>query len=275
MNEEFCRAAVACAVALLAGVAQAQEAKSPWEKASIQLGVLDTHSDTEMRIDSETLGVGAVVNVEDALGVDSNKRTYRIDALYRPGSTRRHQWDVAYFDSRRSGDKVLEEEIQVGDTVFPLGAAVSSEFNLRFLNVNYSYAFFQDERVRLSAAVGLHVTGVELKMKSPGLALFEDESFTAPLPVVGMRGEVLLTQSWRLKGSMDVFYLRYDNVEGALVDSLVAVEYLPFKNVGFGLGVNTVRLTARADGNNSARVDLNGEVTFTLGGAMLYVKGYF
>ncbi|MGH8761496.1 MAG: hypothetical protein ACREVW_18645, partial [Burkholderiales bacterium] len=96
--------------------------------------------------------------------------------------------DLHYFDSRRSGNNVLDDQIQIGDTVFPVGAQVASEFDLKFINLDYSYAFFQDDRVRLSVAGGLHTTGVHYKVASPGLALFEDESFIAPLPVVGLRG---------------------------------------------------------------------------------------
>jgi len=45
-----------------------------------------------------------VVNVENALGVGSDKSTYRIDGFYRFGETRRHQIDLHYFDSGRSGN---------------------------------------------------------------------------------------------------------------------------------------------------------------------------
>jgi hypothetical protein len=270
------RVLITCVLlAVSAGTVRAQSASTPWEKGSIQFGGFITSSDTEMRIDSSSGAIGAVVNVENALGVDSSKTTFRIDTFYRFGETRRHQIDLHYFDSRRSGDRVLDDTLEIGDTVFPIGATVSTQFDLQFINLDYSYAFVQDDRVRLSVAGGLHTTGVHFKVDSPGLALFEDQTFTAPLPVVGLRGEVAVTERWRLKGGADVFYLEYDQYTGLLADTSLAVEYLPFKHAAFGLGINTVRMKVESDGDNSGGTDLKGEVKFNFTGLLMYARYLF
>ena len=248
----LCKVWIVCGLlAVFAGTVRAQSASQPWEKASIQIGGFITSSDTEMRVDSKGGGLGAVVNLEDTLGVGSEKTTYRIDGFYRFGDSRRHQIELHYFDSRRSGDKVLDRTIEVGDTTFPAGASVSTQFDLKFINLDYSYAFVQDDRLRLSVTGGLHTTGVHYKLDSPGLKLFEDEKFTAPLPVVGFQGEVLVTERWRLKGGIDMFYVEYNQFTGALVDTNLAVEYLPFKHAGFGLGVDNVRMKVDAKDRKS------------------------
>jgi len=268
------RVVITCGLlALSVGTVQAQGAL-PWEKGSIQIGGFITSTDTEMRVNSSSDAVGAVVNVEDTLGVGSEKSTYRVDGFYRFGETRRHQIDLHYFDSRRSATKVLDRTIDIGDTTFPVGATVSTEFNLKFVNVDYSYAFFQDDRVRLSVAGGLHTTGVKFKVDSPP-TLFEDESFTAPLPVVGLRGEVIVTERWRLKGSADAFYLEYDQFTGLLADTSLAVEYLPFKHAAFGLAVNNIRMNVESDGDNAEGTDLNGELKFNFVGLLMYARYLF
>ncbi len=270
------RVLITCSLlAVSAGTVRAQSAGTPWEKGSIQIGGFVTTSDTEMRVNSSGGGVGAVVNIEDALGVGGEKSTFRIDGFYRFGETRRHQVELHYFDSRRSGNNVLDEAIDIGDTTFPIGATVSTQFDLQFINFDYSYAFFQDDRVRLSVAGGLHTTGVHLKVDSPGLALFEDQTFTAPLPVVGLRGEVAVTERWRLKGGADVFYLEYDQYTGMLADTSLAVEYLPFKHAAFGLGINSVRIKIESDGDNSGGTDLNGELKFNFTGLLMYARYLF
>jgi len=266
---------IACGLlAVSAGTVRAQSASTPWEKGSIQIGAFITSSDTEMRVNSSTGAVGAVVNVEDALGVGGEKSTFRIDGFYRLGETRRHQIELHYFDSRRSGTRMLDEDIAIGDTTFGSGDTVSTQFDLQFINFDYSYAFFQDDRVRLSVSGGLHTTGVKLKVDSPP-TLFEDQSFTAPLPVVGLRGEVAVTERWRLKGGADVFYLAYDQYTGLLADTSLAVEYLPFKHVAFGLGTNSVRMKVESDGDNSGGADLKGEVKFNFTGLLMYARYLF
>jgi hypothetical protein len=264
-----------CALALLA-IPQAHATDTPWEKGSLQLSAFITNSDTELRVDAAGGGLGAVVDVEDVLGLDSEKFTYRIDAIYRVGESRRHQFDLHYYDSRRSATKVIDRAITVGDVTFPINAQVDTRFDLQFINLDYSYAFLQDDRVRVSAAVGLHSTGIKLKLDEVGgTNAFEERSFTAPLPVLGLRGEVMLTPRWRFKGGVDAFYLEYDEVTGSLTDISLAVEYLPFKNVGFGVGVNSVKMHVSAEGETDIGVDLNGELKFDFTGALLYAKLFF
>jgi hypothetical protein len=129
-------------LALLAGTAHAQGEDGPWAKFSIAVGGFVTESDTEFQINSKNLGVGAIVDLENALGVERTFRTYRVDANYRLGETRRHEIELHYFDSRRTGDKTLEEDLQIGDVVFPKGTGVTTVFDLQFVNLDYVYHFF-------------------------------------------------------------------------------------------------------------------------------------
>jgi len=258
----------------MATVAHAENSRSlPWEKASLSIGGFVSTTNSELQLNSDTLGAGAVVDLENGLDMDSKFATYRVDGFYRFGSTRRHQIEMHYYRSDRDGSRVTEQEYQIGDTVFPAGSGVESELDTWFFNVNYAYAFFQDDRVRLSGAIGVHTTGIKFKVSSVGLGV-EEEEVTAPLPVIGIRGDIALTQRWRLWGSTDLFYLSYGNYRGGLMDAGVGVEYLPFKHLGFGLGLNAVKYRLEADGDGDLG-DINGEVQYDFAGALLYVKLFF
>ncbi|UCH49854.1 MAG: hypothetical protein JSU95_08880 [Betaproteobacteria bacterium] len=246
----------------------------PWEKFAFVVGGFIVSSDTELRIDSST-GIGASVDLEEALGFDSRLGTYRVALMYRPGNSRRHQIELQYFESSRSGDKVLEEDLEIGDEFFPAGTAVQSELDLRFFNVDYSYAFLQDDRVRLALSAGLHTTDVRFSINSPGSSLSEDESFTAPLPVIGLRADFVLTPSWRFKSTLDLMYLEYKGLEGVLTDAYVGVEYLAFKNIGFGFGLNGIRYRVEGDGSDPNGMDFKGVLQLDLEGALLYARYFF
>lgn len=266
---------VAGGLMILSGVAYAQEQdERPWEKFSIAVGGFVTESDTTIQVSSETLGVGAIVDLENALGVEQDFQTYRIDATYSFGETRRHEIELHYFDSKRSGDRVLEEDIQIGDQIFPKGTGVYTEFGLEFVNVDYVYNFLMDDRVRLGVSAGLHTTGINLKITETGGAKVEDESFTAPLPMLGLRADVILTPRWRLKADLNLFYLEYDQFTGRLGDTYLGIEYLPWKNFGFGAGVNSINYKVEADGDSSIS-DLNGQFKFQLTGFLLYGRYFF
>jgi hypothetical protein len=251
----------AASLALLAGAAQAQdEDKGPWERFSLSVGGFATETDSSVQINSETLGVGAIIDLENTLGVERNFQTYRIDANYRFGESRRHEIEFHYFNSERTGDRTLDQDLQIGDTFFPAGTGVVTEFDLRFANFDYVYNFLMDDRVRLGVSVGLHTTGIGLKVSEVGGQKVEDESFTAPLPMVGLRADVILTKRWRLKTDFNLFYLEYDKYTGRLGDSYLGVEYLPWKNFGFGAGFNYINYRVEADPGSD--IDFNGQLKF-------------
>ena len=264
----------AASVALLAGAAHAQdENNDSWEKFSLAVGGFLTETDTTVQVNSETLGVGAVVDLENALGVERSYNTYRIDTRYRFGETRRHEVEFHYFSSERTGDKVLDRDLQIGDAFFPAGTGVVTEFDLRFANVDYVYNFLMDDRVRLGLSVGLHTTGIGLKVSETGGQKAEDESFTAPLPMIGFRSDVILAPRWRLKIDFNLFYLEYDKYMGRLGDTFLGVEYLPWKNFGFGAGFNYINYRVEVDPGSD--IDFNGQVKFQLTGFLIYGKYFF
>lgn len=274
MSRQLMRIAALCAVLLSAPAVYAQsDGSTPWEKGSLQVGGFISYTNSELRLDS-SVGLGTVVDLENAFDLESDLSTYRIDGLYRFGSSRRHQVEVHYYVSNRDGTTVTDQDFQIGDLFIPAGTGTDTALDLWFFNVDYSYAFFQDDRVRLAGSVGLHVTGIDFRIATSGGAV-EDEAVTAPLPVVGVRGEVALTERWRLKGGVDLFYLKYENFRGALLDTLFAVEYLPFKHVGFGLGLNAVRYMVEAEEDTDYGVDFAGKVKLDFSGLLFYVKGHF
>jgi hypothetical protein len=142
---------ISCAAALLAaGTAAAQsDYTGPWEKGSIALGGFISTTKSQFQLNSETLGVGTMVDLEDGLGLDSDYTSFRVDAFYRMGSTRRHQLELHYYQSNRDGARVTQQDYQIGDQVFPAGTGVSSELDLWFANLNYSYALVWAPRQRM------------------------------------------------------------------------------------------------------------------------------
>jgi hypothetical protein len=252
------------------GVATAQE-DSPWERFSIMPGGFLSNFDTELRFDSERLGVGTVLDPENALGIDTENTAFRIDAFWRFGSTRRHQLELHYYSADREGSRVLPQNTRIGDRLFPNGAAVNSQIKLQFINVDYSYAFFQDDRIRLAGAVGIHTTAFDFEIDAPRLNRTESRTFTSPVPVLGLRGDFIITPHWRFKASTDVAYLPFDKFDATVSDSLLAVEYLPLEHVGFGLGVNAVRYTVESAPEDGG-LDVNGKARLQYVGALAYLK---
>jgi len=74
---------------------------------------------------------------------------------------------------------------------------------------------------------------------------------------------------------LELFFLKTGGFEGNTVRAGVAVEYLPWKHVGFGLGLDAMRFAVESNGSFYPGVDFEGSVEFDYIGAQLYVKLFF
>ena len=214
------------------------------------------------------------MDMEDALGLETSLTVFRTDALYRFGSSRRHRFDLNYYDLRRSSTKVLARDIEFGDRIYPVGATVDSFFNIKLIKGGYSYSLIQDERIDFGLGVGLFVMPIEVGVSAAGVRATE-EKVTAPLPTISLHFDIAITPKWFFRQSIDVFYLQVGAFQGGLYSGLFAVEYKPWKNFGFGAGYNFFQLGIKADGKDYPNIQLTGKIEFAYTGLLLYGKVFF
>ncbi|MGD8428755.1 MAG: hypothetical protein PVH63_14110, partial [Balneolaceae bacterium] len=125
-------------------------------------------------------------------------------------------------------------------------------------------------------SIGLYVMPIDIGLNATGLInVDETERFTAPLPTLGLRADFAITPKWFLRSSLEIFYLEIREFTGAIYDSHVAIEYLPWKHFGFGLGFNKFNLDIEADGEDYPQIDFKGELNFKYTGLLLYAKLFF
>ena len=67
----------------------------PWEKFSIQGGVSFAGLNDKVTVGTE--GAGVAVDLENALGLDTQNQIFRVAALYRIGEKRRHRVDLDFL----------------------------------------------------------------------------------------------------------------------------------------------------------------------------------
>jgi len=107
-----------------------------------------------------------------------------VDGLWCFTRNRRHRLDFSWFDISRDASKKLLRDIEIGDTVFPIGTEVKSSFDLKVFKEAYGYSIFQDDRIDLGASLGLFVMPIKFEISASGLFEGdESESITAPLLV--------------------------------------------------------------------------------------------
>jgi hypothetical protein len=248
---------------------------TPWEKFNVNLGYFISNADTSLSLGS---GVGLTVNVEDLLGLEGTTNVFRMDGSWRFTDNRRHRFDFTWFSFSRDGSKTIGQDIPIEDEngneiIIPAGTQVNSKFDLDIYRAGYSYSFFQDDRMDLAFTIGLYVMPIDIELNATGLVNVDETArFTAPLPSLGLRMDFAITPKWFLRSNFEIFYVEIKEFKGTLYESGVAIEYIPWKHLGFGLAFNVFDLDIEADGEDYPGIDFTGEIGFRYTGLLLYAK---
>ena len=269
---------------LMASPVVAEEKKQqdlPWEKAWLNLGWYWAALDSGFSISSQDIGIGITLDGEDTLGLKNDDNAFRAEFGWRFTKNRRHKVELSWFRFDRDGSKNFDEAIEIPDgddgttTIGP--GKMESTFNFDIWKVKYEYSFILDDRLDLNAGLGLFIMPIEFGLKGTINGVGQESLFeevTAPLPVLGLGFDFAITPKWFIRQQFDVFYLEIEQFKGSILANSLALEYLPWKHVGFGLGVDAMRLKVEADGEDYPGVDFKGEFEFTYYGAQLYLKLY-
>jgi hypothetical protein len=254
---------------LFSSAAQAQTDGFEDARVEVRLGSQTfTSFTTRLRLDSETLGVGTELELEEDLAVDDKTGVARLDGVLRFG--RRHALTMSYYDINREGTRSISREIHVDDSVFPINTALTTEFEQEIVKAAYRFRFMDKDRGNLAFSAGLHVMTFTTLMRTQNGLITEQNETTAPLPVIGLQGAYKLGGKWNLNGALEIFDVQTGDLQGTFSDFIVAVEHQTLDHFAFGFALNRLGLGFEAgDDDFSGRLDIDFDA------GLLYVKGHF
>ncbi len=232
-------AATAQEAAEEAGGQVEQQPNQLYERFTIGVGFFGSFFDTSLRLGSEE-GSGTEISLEDDLGFDTKKFDFRTNGFVRLG--RRHRISFGYFALSRNSSKVLDEEIEFGDEIFPVDAEVNADFKTEFALLGYSFSFLAREKVEVGVGLGLSAMFTKVGIEAVGSVSDEDfeaveERTTATFPVATLG----LDASWAplsrmvVRGSIGGLYVKVSGITASVGNADAGVEY--FFTRGFGAGV--------------------------------------
>ena len=180
-----------------------------------------------------------------------------------------------WFENNRNASRTLTRDITFQGTTYPIGATVSAGLDERIAEVAYEYAFYKTENLELAGSAGIHGTkfGARLSgnISTPGgggsAQVSEDATVNGPLPVLGFRLFWNMGGHFYVDGLAQFFYIQFDQFDGSIYDYKVAATWMPWRNVGIGLGYN--RFVTRLDVTKNS---LDGRLRFGYGGLMAFVN---
>ena len=211
--------------------------------------------DSLMSLTEPNLGAGISISPEDTLGLSSEQVVLRLEGYYR--FTKKHAMTYSWYRISSDGSKILEEEFDWvddnGDTItIPADAKVDSTLSYDIFKLGYLWSFHHSDKVEMSAGVGIHMTRVEVDLRSDTTSSgvnSRDVDTTLPLPVFSFSIVYHVTPKfvWHLK--QEFFALQFDKWDGNYTDSTLGVEYRFLENVGLGIALssNSLKVTESED----------------------------
>jgi len=263
MTSVVCTATVAIAATLLLGSPTTTMADD--ENFSVSLGVFLTNRDSETRVDGTIPDSGTPVDLENDLGFDKSDTVFRLDGYYR--FNEKHRIDFSVFDLSRSASKQIQTEIDWNDTIYPIDAVVDSSLDLAIYKLAYTWAFMRRDSGYLGLTAGLYTADIDTSIAAESIGRSSSGGVTAPLPVLGLRGQYDISEKWSLRGSAEIFALEYGDFSGSLYDVYASVDYQITDHVALGAGINLVNINVGV-----TKPNLDGDLDWRYDGGLLYLK---
>jgi len=267
----------AAAVITLASPAAAQsygDVKGMDERFRLDLGGFFQKFDTTLRLDSATLGQGTEINLEDDLGQESNKTTFRASGYWRFG--RHGRFDFGVLTIARSATRTISKDIQFGDHVYRAGATLDSKLTATQVDAYYAYSFVNTGELELGAKLGFSVLFNSAEINGSGTITgpggtvsgsraSDDRSVVAPIPAIGAYGRFTLLPGLLISGHVQGLpNVTISGYSGESVDAGGTLDWYPWKNVGFGGGYSYTKITftREADPTISFEYTYSGPIVY-------------
>jgi hypothetical protein len=166
-----------------------------------------------------------------------------------------------YSQVTREESVTLDPNGPLGDLAnLPGGAKFTGEFNTRIYRFGAGYSVFRNEKSEIGISLGVSALNIEdtlafVPVGGPQFILL-DSDITEPIGSIGISGSYAFSPQWLISGRIGYLGVTIGDIEGTMFDVMGAVEWRPWKNIGFGAAYsyNDADLTVKQD---SGEVDVN------------------
>lgn len=236
------------------------------DKISFSIGGMDHQGDGSIASTRDGLPLDRLTFTDLGLGDDTGIGWARLvwpfaDALH---------FSVTYSSFDANGFVMANEPGNFDATDWQIGAALTSNLDLELFIVDLSWDLVTTEKGHLGVGAGLHAADFEFELLvevfGTGGGVIGDDlievgregaSELAPLPNLSLGGGYRLADNVYFDAGLGWLSLSYDRYEGRLFSARGAIEWRPWKNVGFGVAYQHVDIDVEVEGSRSVeRYDL-------------------
>lgn len=239
-----------------------------FDRFNLKLEASWVRLNTEMRIDSKSLGEGTTLSFEDDLGLDDDAAVP--SAAFEWQFRQKHRLALRWQDVDRGSTTQVLEEIRIGDEIIPVDAVLGVAFDIETWAVDYTYYPWVEARWAAGIGFGFRVMDLRAVFIANGLEVEADGSVTAPLPYVNFEYRRVLGEKWRMRTGLGWLAVEIQDIKGWQVIGRFSIEHQTFANAGFGFGLNYSTVGAEANGR-----EFRGAVDMDIHDGSLYVRFHF
>jgi hypothetical protein len=176
----------------------------------------------DLKVDASGIP-GTKLDLESDLGLDDESYPV-IEAFVGLGN---HHLSLSYYNADYSGTETLIDPITFSGETFSGQVSSSLEYNV--YDFMYQYDLLDLENILAGFSLGavgrIKLFDGEVELKSPSLTLTERESFTAPIPMLGLNLHLGILADI-LEGRLLATGIGYDG--GTMFDGQADISYTPF-----------------------------------------------
>lgn len=207
------------------------------ETFSLKLGYLLLSPDGE--IAAEENGLGTKVDLTDDLDLDDSSGIM-FEAALALGDMK---LTVGYTPLSFEGSNTINRTIIFDGDTYPVNADVDSSLDLNITDIGLTwFALNIDDaptRIQLGLELAIKVTDAEASLSSSTVGLSDSVSETLPIPTIGLRGRIALSDFVGISGRIG--YLGYSG--NHFMDADVQLEFSPLPMVGIYVGYRHIDLS--------------------------------
>jgi len=264
------RLLVCVAVALVAGSAVPGSAQDDqiFDRFSIAAEVSWVNLDTNLRLDSKTLGVGTELDFESDGGLASSKTVPSLSFDWQ--IARRHRLGGWWQNVDRSNTTQILKEIRFGDQVFPVNELVTFGLGEEEIGLSYTYFLNRRERFAFGLGGGVRTLRVSARLAARNLELASKGEFTGPLPFVWAELRSAVGSRWRFIGNLGLFYISIGDFTGRQLVLDTSMEHLTLEWLSLGGGLRIGHVNVDVETSTYA-----GAANVNIGSARVFARARF
>ena len=236
----------------------------------ISIGGMAADAFTEGSLSTQG-GIGATVNFEDIFDLPVSKKVGRLSGFWHYMD--RQFLDFGYVNIDRSGERVIQQDVEWGDFIFKTGADMTAGFKTQFPYLAWRYSFLNLPQVRISGSAGLVYLGLSASLEgtgnvtdasgqNPQTGTFEQQvSVAYPVPLLGLQIDWALNKRLMLEMYKRLIAVDFAGIRGGIDESAIRLHWFMTKNFGIAGGLDKESIDLKEYDSGDAKARFRYEVS--------------